>query len=197
MWDWYSVTIGQTSTAKRMMASHLFVLYQHWQIWHLCPHFPSFEFPFQKLQEQWLSRTKHTSALLPVFHVDVCMLCSYTLPLLLNTISFLSGKSKVCSAKMLEVACERCKTQVLCIDCGGKDLLVEIWLSVLTCGIYIGIIIQALLLVGAVTEHCSVNAPDMSVGLDKAWLYILMYMVEDRIKDLQLHAKLLWVVCGQ
>lgn len=70
--------------------------------------------------------------------------------------------------KVLEVACERCKTQVLCIGCGGKALLVEIWLFVLTCDIYIGIRIQALLLVGAVTEHCSVNAPDTSIGLDKA-----------------------------
>lgn len=146
MWDWYSVTIGQTSIGKTMVDSHFIVLQQYWQIWHLCPHFLSFKFAFQELQEQWLSRTEHTSALLPVFHVDVCVLCSCSLPLLLNTISFLLGKSKVCSAKVLEVACERCKTQVLCIGCGGKDLLVLkfgflFWLVIYTCnnmGITIG-----------------------------------------------------------
>lgn len=130
--------------------------------------FPKFQVPISEAAEQWLSRTKHTSALLPVFHVDVCMLCSRALPLLLNTVSFLSGKSKVCSVKVLEVACERCRTQILRIGCAGKDLLFEIWLFVLTCDIYIGITMQALLLVGAVTERCSVNAPDTSFGLDKA-----------------------------
>lgn len=161
--------------------------------------FPKFQAPISETAGAVVKQDKAHLALLPVFHVDaVCMLCSCALLLLLNTISFLSGKSEVWSVKVLEVACERCKTQVLCIGCGGKALLVEIWLFVLTCDIYIGIRMQALLLLGAVTEHCSVKAPDTSVGLDKVWLYILLrYMVENRLKDLQLHAKLFWVVCGQ
>lgn len=112
--------MGQTNTGKTMIASHFFALWWYWQIWHLWPHFPSFRFPFQELQEQWLSRTKHAPTPLPVFHVDVCMLCSRSLPLLLNTISFLLGKCKINSEKALEVAYKRCKMQVLCIGCGGR-----------------------------------------------------------------------------
>lgn len=127
----------------------------------------------------------------------MCACCAHVLFLSCSTPPVFCQENLVCSVKVLEVACERCKTQVLPIGCGGKDLLVEIWLFVLTCNIYVSITTQALLLVGAVTEHWSVNSPDTSVGLDKAWLYLLMCMVENRLKDLQLHAKLFWVVWGQ
>lgn len=167
-----------------MITSHFIVLWQYWHIWHLWPHFPSFRFPFQELQEQWLSRTKPSPTLLPVFHVDVCMLRSCSLHLLLNTVSLILGKSKICSVKVLEVARERCKTQVLCIGWGGGSAFSEMWLFGLTRDIYTGVITCALIFVEVATErHRSMNAPDTSVGLDKVWHYILtMCMTENELK---------------
>lgn len=51
---------------------------------------------------------------------------------------------------------------------GERSALVEIWLSGLTRDIYTGIITHELISVEAMTEcHCSMNAPDISVGLDE------------------------------
>lgn len=48
------------------------------------------------------------------------------------------------------------------ISLGGRSAFVEIWLLGLTCAIYTGIIMHALIFVEAMTEcHCSVNAPDI------------------------------------